>query len=470
MRARPRWLAGCGGAALLTVAVLGWLVEAEAGESALTYFRQAKINWRLAEGQKLGVSFPKQPYTESLLPLVGEFEALTGIKVEYVIFPENDYFSRLAADLAAQRGEFQVLMTGPTRNWQYAAPGWIQPLDDFLKNPRLTDPNWYRLDDFFPGLVAANRWNGKIGGGAGEGPLYSIPALSETYLLAYRKDLFDQHRIKVPTTFAEMVAAARAVKDGAGIDGIVARGAPNASTIAGSFISTAKSFADGKWDEIDADLNPRLHDPIHVQFVEQWIGMIQESGPARWASMTGSDAREAFASGQAGMIADADLFAATYEDARRSKVAGKVGYALIPPGPAGTTYSALSTWALGMNRAAKNKEAAWLFIQWATSTRTLQNATLEYRGYNPSRSSVLSSAQVQKVMGQWGNGSYLDVLQKNLKTARVAWVPNPERVHLGDIWARALHEVYFKRRSAEDALKRASAEAEKLFRDVGLKK
>jgi ABC-type glycerol-3-phosphate transport system substrate-binding protein len=123
-----------------------------------------------------------------------------------------------------------------------------------------------------------------------------------------------------------------------------------------------------------------------------------------------------------------------------------------------------------MNRATRNKEAAWLFIQWATSTRTLLNATLEYRTYNPSRASVLHSAQVLKALGQWGSGSYLDALQRNLKTARVAWVPNPERVHLGDIWARALHEVYFKRRSAEDALKRASAEAEKLFRDVGLKR
>ncbi len=467
---RQRWVAGCCAAALLAMAVLGWQGEARAGESALAYFRQAKINWRLADGQKLGIFFPKLTYTEALLPLIGEFEALTGIKVEYVIFPETDYFSRLAADLAAQRGEFTVIMTGPMRNWQYVTPGWMQPLDDFLKNPRLTDPTWYRLDDFFPSLVAANRWTGKIGGGAGEGSLYSIPALSETYLLAYRKDLFDQHKIKVPTTLADMVAAARVLKDGAGVDGIVARGAPNAATIAGGFISEAKSFADGKWDEIDGDLNPRLHDPVHVQFVERWMGMIQESGPARWPSMTGADAREAFAAGQAGMIVDADLFAGTYEDAKRSKVAGKVGYALIPAGPAGSTYSALSTWALGMNRATKNKEAAWLFIQWATSTRTLLNASVEYRLHNPARASALSSTPVLKTIGQWGNGSYLDTLLKNLKTARVAWVPNPERVHLGDIWARALHEVYFKRRSAEDALKRASAEAEKLFRDVGLKK
>ncbi len=420
---------------------------------------------------------PARPLPNTLLkrvailtPNESEAELLTGIKVDYLILPENEYFSKLVADLSNQRGEFTVIMTGPMRNWQYATPGWILPLDDFLKNPKLTDPAWYKFDDFFPGLIAANRWNGKTGGGVGEGPLYAIPVLGETYILAYRKDLFDQHKIKVPATLEEMAAAARAVKQKAGIDGIVARGAPNTPTIATGFISGAKSYADGKWHEIDENLNPRFQDPVHVKFVEQWVDMIRQSGPANWANMTWYDAMEAFAAGQAGMIADADFFAATYEDPKKSKVAGKVGYALIPPGPAGTTYSGLWTWALGMSKATKNKEAAWLFIQWATSARTLLNATVEYRNYNPSRASVMSNPQVQKIMGQWGNGNYLDVLQKNLRTARVAWVPNPERTRLGDIWARALHEVYFKRLSAEDAMKRASAEMEKVFRDVGLKK
>jgi multiple sugar transport system substrate-binding protein len=455
----------------LPVAVLlAWAAAAAAGESSLAYFRQAKINWRQAEGQKLAVVLGKQPYTEGLLPQIGDFEALTGIKVEYVILPEPDYAARLQADLSGQRGELPVILTGPTRNWQYAALGWVQPLDEFLKNPKLTDPAWYRLDDFFPGFLAANRWNGKLGGGVGEGPLYSVPATGETYLLAYRKDLFDQHGIAAPSTLGEMAAAARAVKERAGVDGIVARGAPSAASVAGGFISGAKSFADGRWDEVDASLASRLHDPIHVAYVDQWVSMIRESGPPHWPAITGAEARSLFAAGQAGMIADSDLFAATYEDAKRSRVAGKVGYALIPPGPAGATYSALWTWSLGMSRAAKNKDAAWLFIQWATAGRTLTFAAVEYRAYNPSRASVLGAPPVHKLLGQWGNGSYLDALSRNLQSARLAWVPHPDRVRLGEIWIRALHEVYFKRLSAAEAMQRASAEVDRLAKSFGLKK
>ena len=56
--------------------------------------------------------------------------------------------------------------------------------------------------------------------------------LEESYILAYRKDIFDQYNIKVPTTLEEMAEAARQVKKNAGIPGIVARGTPALATVA----------------------------------------------------------------------------------------------------------------------------------------------------------------------------------------------------------------------------------------------
>jgi len=40
---------------------------------------------------------------------------------------------------------------------------------------------------------------------------------------------------------------------------------------------------------------------------------------------------------------------------------------------------------------------------------------------------------------------------------------------MGDIWARALHEIYFQRLSAADALKRASNETDKVLKEAGIK-
>jgi len=467
MRIRRQWLCGALLATLVTMG--GWQTASAQSDESLAYYQKAKIDWRQAAGQKLTIGMNKHPFTESLLPLIPEFRKLTGIEIDYLILPESEYFTRLAADLSQQQGEFSVIMTGPMRNWQYVPPGWILPLDDFLNNPKLTDLDWFKLDDFYPGLLAANRWSGKVGGGVGEGPLYSIPVLGESYILAYRKDIFDQHNIKVPTTIEEMAEAARLVKQHAGIPGIVARGTPNVAAVATGFVSGLKSYSGGEWAELDGNLKANFHDPRSVKFTETWISMVRDSGPPNWANTQWYDALEAFAAGQAGMIVDADFFAATYEDPKRSKVAGKVGYALVPGGSGGKTQSGLWTWALGINKATKNKDAAWLFLQWATAQHTLLNATVGYRNYNPSRVSVTADPRVQAIMGGWGGGSYLKTVATNLETARVAWVPQPERNRAGDIWARSLHEIYFKRMSAEDALKRASTELDRVLKDAGIK-
>ena len=462
--------------AWVTLCCLPAVMWLQAGESraaevgGLEYFRQAKINWRAYEGQKIFVGLNKHPYTESLLPMLPQFEALTGIKVDYLILPEMEYNTKVVADLSNQRGEFNVIMAGPMRNWQYATAGWIVSLDAFLANPKLTDPSWYRLDDFFPALIAANRWNGKVGGGTGEGELWSIPIMEESYVIPYRKDLFDQYKIKVPTTYEEMAEAARLVKKHAGIDGIVANGAANVSSIATAYLSTVKSYTDGKWAELDEKMHAHLDDPRVVKITQLYVDMMRESGPANWATFNWYDALEHFASGQAGMHPGCEFFAAMYEDPKRSKIAGKVGYTLLPPGPAGKTYAALWTWALGMSKTTQHKEAAWYFIQWATSQPFLLNATVEFGNYNPSRMSVMNHPQVQKTIAKWGDGTYVKTVQDNLKTARVGWVPQPERTRVGDIWIRALHEMYFKRMTPEAAMKRANDEVDKIMTEAGLRK
>ncbi len=155
MRLQRRWLTCL---LLAMLCATGGIAGASAqDDEALAYYRQAKINWRQAEGQSLTIGLNKHPFTESLLPLIPEFRRLTGINVEYLILPESEYITKLTADLSTQRGEFSVIMTGPMRNWQFVPPNWILPLDDFLNNPKLTDLSWFKLDDFYPALIAANR-------------------------------------------------------------------------------------------------------------------------------------------------------------------------------------------------------------------------------------------------------------------------------------------------------------------------
>src|SRR5258708_27528038 len=170
MNARRQWLTRSFFGLIFAPLLARFPSASAQDDEALAYYKQAKINWRQAEGQSLTIGLNKHPFTESLLPLIPQFRALTGINVEYLILPEAEYFTKLVADLSQQRGEFSAIMTGPVRNLQFVTPNWILPLDDFLNNPKLTDLGWYKLDDFYPALIPANPWSGKTGAGGGEGP------------------------------------------------------------------------------------------------------------------------------------------------------------------------------------------------------------------------------------------------------------------------------------------------------------
>jgi ABC-type glycerol-3-phosphate transport system substrate-binding protein len=142
----------------------------------------------------------------------------------------------------------------------------------------------------------------------------------------------------------------------------------------------------------------------------------------------------------------------------------------MPPGPSGYRFSGLWTWALGISKNAPNKGAAWLFIEWATSQRNLLKATVEYRNYNPVRKSIFEDPKVAEIMGAWGDGEYLKTVKENVLHAKIAWLPQPQRVALGDVWGRALHDIWSEKKTAAEAMKDATAAVDKLMKRAGLAK
>lgn len=76
--------------------------------------------------------------------------------------------------------------------------GLLRPLDEYAKMY-----GWY--NHISPGLVALNSWSDD-GSQMGEGHFYGIPTHAEIVGVYYRKDIFAQHDLKVPQTYAEFEA------------------------------------------------------------------------------------------------------------------------------------------------------------------------------------------------------------------------------------------------------------------------
>lgn len=416
---------------------------------------KADVNWTAYKGTTLTIGLNKHPYTESLRPLISQFEELTGIEVAYVILPEEEFFEKLLIDLSSGAGLFDIYMTSPMFEWRYQYAGWVEDLLPYYNNPKLTDKEWYNREDFFPLVLRANEWDGTIGGGMGEGRWNGIPVMVEFFVQAYREDLRKKWGLIVPKDYPEWYDVVTKADEQGGPDffGIVERGIRSWSTVHSGYYTGFNSWGQ---KELTKDLYASIDTPEAIEFTKIWVKALQDAGVPGWPTYTWYDGMESYAAGRIYMYNDCDFFAATYENPAKSTIAGKSGYALPPAGPDGRIASNLWTWALGMSALSRHKEAAWLFLQWATSYHSMIDATVKHDNFNPTRKSIWEHPDVANMVKNWGAypGQYAENVNLMLtKYGDIRWTPNPDVTAVGDIWCDALHEAYARQKTVEQALK-----------------
>lgn len=429
----------------------------------LSYFQEAGINWRAAEGETIHFAGIKAAYTVSTLPLIEEFEKLTGIRVLFDIVPSYEYWTKLQVDLSSRGGFFDIFMTGPYLEWTYIKAGWVEPLDPYLNDPELTNLEWYDTSDFIPAVWQAHHWDGKsFGPGAtGTGNLWAIPITIESYILAYRKDLFEKYGVaEVPTTWPELKEAAKKCTQEDHI-GYVARGARSWDTLLGGHC--LGFFSSGAHD-FDENLYPVMNSPQGIEWTEFYADLIRKYGPEGFVDYTWYQMTQNFMSGKSAMIIDCDLFATSYEDPKVCQVAGKVGYAL-PPKSKGALKNDIWTWGLSINAKSYHKTAAWLFLQWATSKRVLTNATVEGINLNPSRWSTWNDPRTIEITGKWGD--YRKVVEENWKHCGIRFSVNPEMTAACNLWAATLQEIVLGKKTAKQGLDDVARQIERLMEKAG---
>lgn len=452
--------------ALLVVGLLFVSMDALAAEKYMQGPEVADVNWTAAKGETLTIGLNKHPFTESLRPLIPEFEALTGIRVAYIILPEQEYFEKLLIDLSSGAGVFDVYMTSPMFEWRYQYAGWIEDLWPYFNNEELTDKEWYNREDFIATVMNANNWDGTIGGGMGKGRWNAIPVMVEYYVQAYREDLRKKWGLTVPKDYHEWLSVVTKASEAGGEDffGIVERGIRSWSTVHSGYFTGFNSWGQ---KDLTEDLHAAVNTKPAIEFTEIWVRGLQDAGPPGWPTYTWYDAKQSFAAGRFYMYNDCDFFAASYEDSEKSVVAGKVGYALPPAGPDGRIVSNMWTWSLAMSSLSKHKTAAWLFLQWATARKTMMDSTLKHDNFNPTRRSIWNDPQVVAKITPWGSrpGEYKEVVDLLYdKYGDIRWTPNPDVTTVGDLWADALHEAYANQKTAEKALNDSAKRINRVMR------
>ena len=421
------------------------------------------VDWRKYEGTELRILLVSHPFVGSLTPLLPEFEAATGIEVTVEELAEQPASEKLLADLSSGTGTYDVFMTSPISNWQYAIAGWLEPLDDYLSNPSLTEAS-YDVEDFTPGVWAAGRWNLQLMSGIGEGPLWAVPINFESYLLAYRPSVLEANGVAVPTTYEELLEVApQLVSTEENIYGVITRFDKYWDL---PYLTFGTMLASYGVEMIDEEGNLGICSPASIAATEDFIQLIQTASPSGAGTFTWYEALQGFASGQYAMsFNEADLFAPVYEDPDQSAISDDVGYAPTPLGPDGERAASAWIWQLSINSASSNKEAAWLFLQWVTS-KEIMIATHLAGNMNPVRQSAWDDPQVAEMVEAWGEtpGQYLETVQTMSEVAGINFPPHPELTRALDTWAGAIQQSYFEGGNVEENLCAAEEDIARMLR------
>ena len=319
--------------------------------------------------QVVNVLLDSHPWQQVIEKHVQEFTDQTGIKVNITVLGEDVYWDRVSLGLSSDTPPFDVFMLSPNQTgYTGYQNNWIAPLDDYLNDATLT-PASYNFTDIYPYISDGFKFPDS------NGKQYGIPLTMETYMLFYRKDLFQEQNIDVSSlkTIDDWMAALdkiqAAYKD-KGISAAVIRGQD--STMPDELLAAVndywgdRSFLPQRMFYFDQNWVPQFTDPAVVNGFKLWAKLI-DYGPVGSTAFTWNDCVRQFADGKAATYwFDASVFGSIFEDPSQSSVVGKVGYAAIPATATGhgTTHWA---WGLSMAEKSANKTNAWKFMEWATS-------------------------------------------------------------------------------------------------------
>jgi len=337
--------------------VLRWGTAAAAGIAAgpfvITPGHGQTFHWQRFKGKELFLLFYKHPWVDETLRNVAEFESLTGIKVMHETLPEVQGRQKLTVEMTAGSGGVDAWHTSThVEKRRFWKSGWYEPLNKYLEDRSLTAPD-FDWGDFLAG--------GKAGVTQPDKTISAIPTFVDPFILFYRKDLYDQKGWKPPKTMVELEEQALKLHNPPSLYGYVARGMKNASATPWAWVV----FSMGG-EYLTKDGKSALNTPAWLKSMDWYAGMLRRFAPPGVVNFNWYECSSAFMQGQVGIYYDGVNFANQFEDKEKSRIAGKVGYAVLPAGPAGQ-FPPTFTSGMAISAQSRNKEAAWLFVQWATS-------------------------------------------------------------------------------------------------------
>lgn len=351
---------------------------------------QSNFSWKRFAGTKIDVLLVKNPRSDLMQAAEKEFLALTGIEVSSEQVPEQQQRQKAMIEFTSGKPTFDVAHLSMHVQKRLSEKGkWMDDLRPLIADASMTNPEFDFGDYGKAGLNFCT---------AADGKQNAIPTFVDYWILYYNKELFDQKGVTYPKSMDEIFTAAQKLTDASkGVYGFVSRGLKNAN------VPVWTSWLLGQGAEtVSADGKLLTDAPEAIWAAELYKKLNREVAPPGTVGFNWNECQTTFSQGRAAMWLDGIGFATPLEDATKSKIAGKVGYGVVPPGPK-AQHSAIFGDGLGIAAASKNKGPAWFYIQFITNKANQLNILKNGAG-SPARNSAFGNEDVvrtSKFGKQW---------------------------------------------------------------------
>ena len=419
----------------------------------------AQDNDRPYEGTTLNLFYFHLTYIDGLLPLLPEFEEQTGITVEFELLEEQASVQKAQLELASGAGNFDVVGIVSGNMPLYAQGGWVTPIEDFY-GADFADADMLSIDDFVGSTMDALAFGGTQ---------YCLPMFAATTILYYRIDKFEEAGIESPpATYDELLAIAPSLHSDE-VPMIALRGNPPAAAgnvwIFNSFFhgEGASYFAD-----FPDDLTPTVNSPEAIRALTNFVNVKNNYGPDGVAAYVYDDVVTSMQQGTVVMVIDGAPLAGRILDPAQSKVAGNLGFAVMPGGAAGPKPG-FAAHGLCVVANSEEQEAAYKFVEWAMSFDTMKRISLDSPHVAVSRNSLWEDPDfIAKYDYDFGAGSFIKAYQDSLNAAPADhFPPFAAWPIISRIMGQAIQEAEIGVKTPEQALNDANDLMTQFLEDEG---
>ena len=349
---------------------------------------------RAAGAAPITIVINQSPWFDSFSKTVQLYEEQSGNKVNLDVNPFAGSLEKQRNSVRASSGDYDILIMNSGWFAEMYWGGFVTAISDIEPGFKL-DPDLFTLGDtiyFDPDAKTMTP----------AGKLMSMSIQPNIPLLFYRGDLYAEKGLKVPETFAELEANARALHDPPSMYGVVQRGARGPHTVAYDFYPYLYGHGGSIFkDQASGDYSITLNSAEGRESLDYYLRLASEAGHPKTAANDQTEVIQAMVTGHAAHISIVVAAWSQMDDPTKSAVVDKVEFAPTPHAPGLMTAPGLGHWLGGIahNVSDERKRAAVEFFRWF-QTKEAQLANGQAGGI-PLNASVYNEPIVEERRFRW---------------------------------------------------------------------